>query len=261
MIQEQYEPKQQNNLSDEAEETEEKELQAPAKKKPKLLLFLVTAAIAVLCVMNGRYVRENTTLFMNDRTPEGYLPLKEYELIDPETGEVIQKVRGTSYNDIYAFGYSQTQYVTSRGIGNGSSWDEFVEAYGDCRSEFIFASPALSISGNRETEKYFCYDMTVREFDEQYIKSGIINPQYYTIHISFGVYTDGFNVQYDIGGMLENREAYSEQRKFLRRGQETPVEGVFSLTFSIDPAKREGVLVPEVDTITSTFERINEPAG
>lgn len=260
MIQEQNAPQKTSPFLEDEADHAPAVTKYPPKQKPasRVLVFLMAAVLSALCFMSGRYVRENTTLFMNDKTPEGYLPLTEYALFDPTTGKPVQNVRGFTYEDRYAYDYSSTQYITSRNIANGSSWEDFVEAYGDCTAESILATPELKITGNKAKETFWDTSLTVREFDERYIQSGQIDLRYYNLSILFEVYTDGYNVHYDIESSLESQDAYNNQPQILHLGKETPVEGVFSLSFLIEPNKRDGVLVPEVSGISSGFTKLNQ---
>ena len=141
----------------------------------------------------------HTTLFVSYRPGvEDYLPAEEYRLYDSHNSgkDILRSLSDVGYNTslISPNGLSHT----SRGIRPGASWEEFVEAYGDVRASSF---NAYDFSSEEEyTDEYYdthyVYDLTVREYDEQYIKTGIIDMDKEELDIVFSFDTQGTDIIY-----------------------------------------------------------------
>ena len=255
MTQFQEAPKQNDPFLQQEEEPEQTEQQTKQPKRShklrKAALAAGIAGLAVIYAALGHYIRTNTTLLMKHTVQEGYLPADDYQLIDDSTGKTAQHIRSTEYPCIYNTEFSENQYVTSRNIKIGSDWNSFVEAYGDYRTGIIQATPLVKV---KNKDPYFLFDMTVSDFDEQYVKTGIVNPNEYSLSVTFTFYTDGYNVLYSWDDVEENRSDYAQQIHVLDRKSEMPREGYFLLGFSFNPIRENGEYVFRVRLLDSVFE-------
>ena len=147
------------SLFEEEEETEsspKKNMQAaprrtrkeqPVKKDRKYYMkrFIGVLCAAVLAV-TVRTAYNNSTLFLEDRSAEGYLSAEDYVFY--QDGEAMQNVRSISFQDDYISQYSDEGVTTSRGITYGDSWEDFVKAYGDVRCEYVWYHRVLKDGSN-----------------------------------------------------------------------------------------------------------------
>ena len=178
------------SLFEEEEETEsspKKNMQAaprrtgkeqPVKKDRKYYMkrFIGVLCAAVLAV-TVRTAYNNSTLFLEDRSAEGYLSAEDYVFY--QDGEAMQNVRSISFQDDYISQYSDEGVTTSRGITYGDSWEDFVKAYGDVRCEYVWYHRVLKDGSNNysfdETQFPETDGMKISDFDKKYIQSGQID--------------------------------------------------------------------------------------
>lgn len=201
-VQTQSEEKRINPFEEEETSGSPKKSRKASMKKPGKPLHpgRVVAGIfaCALALFAGRWLRYDTTLFMEHRTLNGYLPVEEYMLNYSDTGEPVQNVRSFRLNRYGVYDYN-SGYETSRGIETGDSWEEFVEAYGDVTINSVY-TPYFKDDGmidwDQETEYYYDKTMTVREFDEQHVRNGTFDPARQGIDLEFEVETDGVKVLY-----------------------------------------------------------------
>ena len=98
---------------------------------------ILIGAICLLCLAGGASLR-NTTLFLEQRSVDQYLPIEEYVLKDQDTGEYTQNIRSPFLKNEYSYGSHSSYKMTSRGIKVGDTWDDFVKAYGDVHADTIY---------------------------------------------------------------------------------------------------------------------------
>ena len=200
-VQTQTETSRVNPIEEEEETVASRKTRKAAKKKPakpmrpwQVVLGIVGCAAALFL---GRYLRYDTTLFMEHRTLNGYLPVEEYMLNYSDTKEPTQNVR-SFHLDRYSVYDVNSGYETSRGIRIGDSWDSFVEAYGDMTMDYAYTTRYRedgSIDWDYDSP-YFRGTYTVREFDEKFVKTGEIDPVKDGIEVDFRVETDGMKIFY-----------------------------------------------------------------
>ena len=198
----QKEPSRINPFEESEDRKQSKQQKGSARKKKEAKpLRPVQIAIAVFAcaasLITGRYLRHNSTLFMEHRTLDGYLPVEEYILNYSDTGEPTQNVRSLHLDSYRAYGVN-SGYETSRGIRTGDSWKDFVEAYGD---ETIYSVYTYRYKGDGYVDwdydrPYFDGTYTVRQFDEKFVQTGVIDPVQDGIDLEFCVETDGIKLMY-----------------------------------------------------------------
>ncbi len=200
-VQTQKEPTRINPFEQSEEPKQSKPQKKPAKKKEVKPLRPVQIAIGIFAcaasLITGRYLRHNSTLFLEHRTLDGYLPVEEYVLNYSDTGQPTQNVRSLHLDTYRAYGVN-SGYETSRGIETGDSWEDFVEAYGDetVYSVYCYRYKEDGYIDWDYDRPYFDGTFTVRQFDEKYVQTGVIDPTQDGIDLEFCVETDGIKLMY-----------------------------------------------------------------
>ena len=172
------------------------------KTKPQqsnTLRILAVILISVLCFFAGVFLRTRTGDPFRIAADPGRLPLTEYVLRDCSTKEPVQEYRVSGFRDTYTFTFSIYDYETSRGIKIGSSWNDFVEAYGDV---YIYEASSGDTLIHPDTP------LTLQEFHDTYVKSGQMDPAAADLEITFMTGTDGRHLYYTDGDMLRAKNNY-----------------------------------------------------
>ena len=219
-----------------------------APLRPLRIGIAALACIAALAV--GRHLRYGTTLFMEHRTMPGYLPIEEYPLNYSDSGEPTQDVR-TFHYDLYSIYSERDGYETSRGITYGSTWDEFVEAYGDETIYYIYTHRYKedgTVDWDTDTP-YYSDRYTVREFDRRHVQTGEIDPSEYGIAIEFHAETDGVRLLYS----PEDGDRYLKEYRRSHLFRSFPDTRSFTLEFVFRPEIATGKKGLTVDAVYSTF--------
>ena len=202
----------------------------PEKPQHKGLLVFGAVALCFLSLWGGYALRTKTTLFLEHRTLDGYLPAEEYVLYQIDDHEPVQKLRTFHYDDYYAFSYYNNYNLeTSRGLKPGDSWDDFVDLYGDITCESINAVPVDEdgIPDYDLNQNISIYDpITIRQFHEQYVEPGIIDLSSWYINVDVRIQTDGIHLYYSY------QEYNSPFRHILRT---YPNHGLLYLSFDFTP--------------------------
>ncbi len=197
----------------------------------------------------------HTTLFVSYRPGvEDYLPVEEYRLYDSHNSseDILRSLTDVGYNTSL-FSPNGLRH-TSRGIQPGASWEEFVEAYGDVRAQ---SYSAYDFSEDEHSDEYYethyVNDMTVREYDEQYIKTGIINMDKEELDIVFSFSTQGNDIIYteeERDKMLERY--YDSYFSFgFIHGSFYPAYHSISLNFTFyPPYETDGYDTPVLESIS-----------
>ena len=197
----------------------------------------------------------HTTLFVSYRPGvEDYLPVEEYRLYDSHNSseDILRSLTDVGYNT--SLFSSNGLRRTSRGIQPGASWEEFVEAYGDVRAQSYSAD---DFSEDEHSDEYYdthyVNDMTVREYDEQYIKTGIINMDKEELDIVFSFSTQGTDIIYteeERDKMLERY--YDSYFSFgFIHGSFYPAYHSISLNFTFyPPYETDGYDTPVLESIS-----------
>jgi len=171
----------------------------PVKKDRKYYLKRFTAILcATILAVSVRTAYNSSTLFLEDRSVDGYLSVEDYVFY--QDGEAMQNVRSLSFDDDYISRYSDEDITTSRGIKYGNSWEDFVKAYGDVRCEYIWYRHVTK-DGNKnyafeETQFPDTDGMKIADFDRQYIQSGEIDLNENNITVVFSVDYGGNKLYY-----------------------------------------------------------------
>lgn len=188
--------------------TKQKKEQPVKNKKYYMRRFWILLAAAAL-VFGVRTVYNGSTLFLEERTLDGYLPVEEYVLY--QDGEAMENVRSLSYEGAYTGAYYDEGITTSRGVKIGDSWETFVEAYGDVRCEYIWYQPVSSKDDiyTLDTAEYPDADwMTIADFDREYVQSGKIDPGQNRINVIFSADYGGNEIYYSEEEIDAYRDRY-----------------------------------------------------
>ncbi len=236
------------------EETAEASSPRTAKKKRRLpaIPLILSAFICIAALAGGRYLRTRSTLFLEKRSVDGYLPVEEYVLNETATGEPAQNVRGLKYERLYTFDPVSPMYESSRGIRPGDSWETFVDAYGDVTASSIYTY-RYGADGkyDYDYESIDIYDpITIRSFHEQYVKTGIVDLQYDSISVYFRAETDGVKIYYTEEEIRNYHHKFYSTPHFL-----TQYDGLrsFELGFQFEPPVTTGNTENVLDYLTSDY--------
>ena len=180
--------------------------QLPNKQKSIKPFVIGAAVVLTIAFMFYIHVKNDTTMFMEHRASDGHLPAEEFVLSRQDTGKPTQDIRTLTFNNIGATADSNdNKYVTSRGIGPGSTWQEFVDAYGDVEMKDIqVATKEIREDGTSLLKGY-----TPRTFDEKFVKSGQVVPGEDIMVIRFSFYTNGDKVWYSDAELRQYYEGHA----------------------------------------------------
>ncbi len=176
-------------------------------KKRYILLFVT---IVLACLL--RLYINNTTLIVDTsvKAPNGYLEIDDYVLLDYQTSEIISPIKSfkssESYYDWNRDYNENPTYITTKGISVDSSFEDFVNAYGDYTPYYISCLRYDYDSADEKSSYMFTW-MTVKEFYEKYVKTNEISLDDYDINIYFKVTTKLNNVYYT---EAQQRKAYNK---------------------------------------------------
>lgn len=160
---------------------------------------LIQALIIILCVLFVWLYFHTPLSIRTDTAPDSYLPISDYALLNPETNEEHRIVGRLSYPDIYTHYNYDDGLETPRQMKPGDTWDRFVEVYGDFIASSIDVSDTRVPYSKRDTAYYETHnftDTTIKEFDETYVKTGIIDLDYCQTYITYEVVISGNKVSY-----------------------------------------------------------------
>ncbi len=230
----------------------------PKPKKDKQPLHLSAGGIigiifaCILFLGAGHYLR-NSTLFMEKRTVDHYLPVEEYVFVDQDSGEYVQNVRTLKFDNKYIYDGRSSYLMTSRGLKPGDSWEKFVEEYGDLYADTIYTNPIGENGYTKyDPDSVNIYDpMLVKDFDEQYVKTGIVDPEEMSISVNFRVRTDGVTLYYTEAEFDRLRDSYYDHP--FRHLSSYPELNEFNLSFEFEPAIYGGRDSTGLDYISSSY--------
>ena len=199
----------------------------PEKKTRKhyMKLFFSLLLAAVLG-FGTRSAYRHSTLFLEDKVQDGYLPIDQYVVYRDGVPE--GNVRALNFRNSYNTVYNIREGVTAPGgITVGSSWDEFVEVYGDLYFSQLYYMP-VSRGGYWEYEEmqYIDGNMKVSDFDRDYVKTGVVDLETNGIDIEFSVQYMGRDVMYENNEIYEHLDRYYSlwnelNHSYPRRGEIT----------------------------------------
>ncbi|MCR5229006.1 MAG: hypothetical protein K6D03_02670 [Solobacterium sp.] len=197
----QYQKQSRPTFEPEEENIQEKTGKSAEKNRS---YYLKKAAAVIAVAVLGYSLRaavKYNHFFLQDNPADNYLSAEEFPLINSESGKSLSNLRSFSYSDQYT-GYwdpDSDTVETSRGIRMGSSWEDIVQAYGDCTcSSIYYYEDTSDISGGYSPDNYiYLYDpITVSEFNEKYVKTGICDPHKYFISLTFEAELIGSQIVY-----------------------------------------------------------------
>ena len=215
---------------------------------------ILIGAICLLCLAGGASLR-NTTLFLEQRSVDQYLPIEEYVLKDQDTGEYTQNIRSPFLKNEYSYGSHSSYKMTSRGIKVGDTWDDFVKAYGDVHADTIYVHRVGEdgyTSYEDEDSLYISDPMLLNEFQKNYIDTGLVDPEKDEITVVFRVHTDGIKIFYTEAELdREYDEYYDHPLRHPFRSY--PDYKTFDMDFTFRPASYSGSEKSGLEYISSYF--------
>lgn len=208
------------------------EKKQPVKDRRHYMKYFFSLLAVTLLGFGTKAAYRNSTLFLEDKVQNGYLPVDQYVLY--EDGSPVQKVRKLHYADQYVTAYRSTGLEAPFGIAVGTDWDTFVEAYGDYYFQDLYYMP-VDRHGfwDYEQMEFIEGDMKVSEFDRQYVRTGKADLTRDGINITFSVHYIGNSVIYENNGIYQHLDEYYTSWNELNRS--FPRRGELSLRFSFMP--------------------------
>lgn len=210
------------------------------RKANRGISFIKVFLIIIACVFSllaGNILHFNSTLFLEHREEEGYLLPEEYILVDSDTGEPGQNVRTIGLHSMHTWHGNGMR--TARGIGEGSSWQDVVDAYGDVYAHTISYQPGFT--GEYDYSKDVRIDGPIKlsDFNEQYVKTGLCNPDTDRIWIRFQFWHDTINIYYTEEDAKNSKSRKSSAPWYIAPMIPDDPDRDFELTISLVP--NEGV--------------------
>lgn len=152
--------------------------------------YILYAIIGLLVGLVGRVFINDSTLFVNTNqaVPEHYLSINDYVMIDKDSKQAVNKIKCINFeyqNDSYGY---NSNLQTTKGIDTNSSWDEFVDAYGDYYVSYIICNKIVDGSEDYSEEVYLD-NVLLSDFQRDYIETDKVNLDEYNIVVDFSVYT------------------------------------------------------------------------
>ena len=222
-----------------------------AAKKQNPLFIVFAVFMCLICLYFGNYLRLHANRLENQNVRDGYLSPTEFVLIDSETGEPVQKLSTKDFQSQYTFTYGINEYETSRGLKPGDSWYTFAETYGDTIAQEIRCKQ----TNGTETEVLTCQDMTIREFQNQYINTGRVDPDNAEIDVYFRIGTDGKNLYYSEKDMQRAADQYENSPRILHPLTTKPDQmGFYVLHFSFETDVIDSESGSVLGFLASSFE-------
>ncbi|MBR2760122.1 MAG: hypothetical protein IKD66_03030 [Solobacterium sp.] len=237
--QEQKQPETRNLFTDSEEETS---TSAHSPKKRKGMGFFAVLGVITACFICtgvGMALRRDTALFLEKRTVDGYLAPEDYILISRDTGEPVQNVRSFRIKTMHT--WDGSGLMTNRGIAEGSSWEEFVDAYSDVHADSFtyYKNSPDNYSVDYSDGIYLTEPMTIAEFSREYCGSGQFDPKTDRIYVNFELNTDGIRLYYTEQELREALDKYYDTPSVLQPFVSYPRASTFNMSFVISP--KEGV--------------------
>lgn len=161
----------------------------------KKIKYIILFVLAIVLGLAGRVIINQSTLLVDTNTPvpDCFLPINDYVMVDKNTKEPVQKIRCLDYkyeNDSYDY---SSNLETTKGIDAHSTFEEFVDAYGDYVATYIMCNNEVTKDYN---DSINLNNIKVKTFYDEYIKTGKCNLDDYNIVVNFSCYTQMNNVYY-----------------------------------------------------------------
>ena len=234
--QQQHAPIHESDFGIEEKKTTTRNDKPTGKLRPILLGLAVVVGIGAFAWTrtfnnSARYIDVNYA-------PDGYLAPVDYVLIDVESGEPNQDITSIFYEDEYSFmsSYNDQDLMTSKGLKTGDSWEDFVEKYGEYTAYSIYTTHVDSEYDDYSQEDYYSlYDIKVKDYDEQYIKSGIVSLDENYISVSFEFNVKGRDIAFTEDEMFKLYDKKYESN-FPPGSIFNPKIQTYSLHFDYEPS-------------------------
>lgn len=161
----------------------------------KKLKYIILFLLAIVLGLTGRVIINQSTLLVDINTPvpDGFLPINDYVLIDKNTKEPVQKIKTLKYeyeNDSYDY---SSNLETTKGIDARSTFEEFVEAYGEYVATYISCYNEVTKDYN---DSINLNNIKLKTFYNDYVLTDKVSLDDYNININFSCYTQLNNVYY-----------------------------------------------------------------
>jgi len=202
------------------------------RMKNKLLRIGLIIFVCLFFLVLGILLREHTTLFVQNSVVDGYLNLEDFQFTNTETGKIVNPYRRFVYQEYYisARKSGSDSIVTSKGIGIGDSWEDFLEVYGDYTTGYISFYPVNEDGSINYENGEILSNVTPNEFNEIYFESGEYNADEVDLSVSFYAYTTGTKTFY--ADEIYDHISYN---RLFHPLSEYPQYGTYSLVFSFEP--------------------------
>jgi len=245
-VQSQKKPEQKNPFSQDWEEKKKQSSQQSQKVAAsadvglkKFLMILGGVTACMISMLAGVSFRNENTLFLENRTMEGYLAPEDYILVDKTTGQPAQKVRSMHLKPMHS--WDGNGMITNRGIGEGSTWQDVLDAYGDVHitSVTYYQNYIDNYSVDYSDALHVRESILLADFDREYVQTGQCDPERDKIFLHFELYHDGRHLYYSEKELNEAIDRYYDNPFHFDPVTPYPRDNDFELSFSLVP--EEGV--------------------
>ncbi len=160
---------------------------------------LIIALVLISCALAGMVMLNYSAVFADtSAAPAGYLSIGNM-VLQEENGRSTGSLNNPFYRGATSYYGDDVLLYTDRGIHPGSTWEEFVEAYGDCTAYTISFFPEDDekriYTDDYYDTHYFNY-MKVSDFDRDYVQNGLAALDENVISVEFNAYVYGRTAGY-----------------------------------------------------------------
>ena len=200
----------------------------------RLILVIV---LCVICFRAGIALRHERSFHLNHDVRDGYLSPMDYVLVDSSTKEPGQQLFTLNLRSMSSV--DDPSLMTTKGIQNGSSWQDIVDAYGEITVSSITYNPdCYDLSTiNYANDVTVSEPMTIAEFDRNYVQTGLCNPDTDRIYMRFELFHDGYHLYYSRQELDSKSPSSDDLPWYLRLAGPLPKDHKYELSISLLPGK------------------------
>ena len=164
----------------------------------RILIYALLLSIAYfgITLYNKTTTFIDTSIFRPD-----YLSFEDYQLYDytDNSNQTDSRNIFYRYNHDYLGYDGNPSLKTSKDFSVGDNWDKFLELYGDYYA-MSFSANDSDFTGQRDetyySQHYIHKSMKVKDYDEEYLKTNIIDINKNEISVNFEMYIRGNEMAY-----------------------------------------------------------------